>query len=151
MPELLRTQLMVILPETLLALFAMGILLLDLVVKRKGFLALLTLVAAVCGFFALSGGGTDAWNGMFIADGYSMFFKVIFLVSLVLSVLVSFKYVRIERINHGEYYALMLFATIGMMVMASAGDLITLYLGLELMSLCLYVLSGFMRDSVRSN
>ncbi|MDA8388357.1 MAG: NADH-quinone oxidoreductase subunit N [Nitrospiraceae bacterium] len=151
MPELLRTQLMVILPETLLALFAMGILLLDIVVKRKGILAVLTMAAAASGFFALSGGGTNAWNGMFIADGYSMFFKVIFLISLVLSVLVSFKYLALEKINHGEYYALMLFATIGMMVMASAGDLITLYLGLELMSLCLYVLTGFMRDSIRSN
>ena len=152
MPALLTTQFAAILPEVLLALFAMGILLLDLAVKKsKGFLAILTLAAAVCGFFALSGGGTNAWDGMFIADGYSMFFKVIFLISLALSVLVSFKYVGIEKINHGEYYALMLFSTIGMMVMASAGDLITLYLGLELMSLCLYVLTGFMRGSVRSN
>ena len=153
MPEFLRTQVMVILPEALLAVFAMAVLLLDLVIKRKGVLAFFTVVAAVCGFFALSGtgGAGSAWGGMFIADGYSLFFKLIFLASLVLSVLVSSRYLIVEGINHGEYYALMLFATIGMMVMASAGDLITLYLGLELMSLCLYVLSGFIRGSVRSN
>ena len=153
MPGLLKPQVMVILPEALLAVFAMAVLLLDLVIKRKSVLAAFTIGAALCGFFALSwaDGGQNTWGGMFLADGYSMFFKLIFLASLALSVLVSSRYIVVEKINHGEYYALMLFSTVGMMVMASAGDLITLYLGLELMSLCLYVLAGFMRASTRSN
>ena len=64
---------------------------------------------------------------------------------------VSINYLKIEDIHRGEYYALMLFATTGMMMMASAGDLITLYLGLELMALSIYVLAGFMRTDSRSN
>ncbi len=63
----------------------------------------------------------------------------------------SINYLKIEDIHRGEYYALMLFATSGMMMMASAGDLITLYLGLELMALSVYILAGFMRRDSRSN
>lgn len=146
-----RTQVMVILPEVLLAVSAMAILLLDLVIKRKSVFALLTCAAAAFAFFAVTGAQGAAWGGMFIADGYSSFFKAIFLISLVLPAASSAGYLDVERAGHGEYYALMLFATTGMMVMASAGDLITVYLGLELMSLSLYVLAGFMRGSTRSN
>jgi NADH-quinone oxidoreductase subunit N len=88
---------------------------------------------------------------MFISDGYSTFFKLIFVVNVILSVLISIKYIAVERVNHGEYYALILFSTIGMMIMASAGDLIVLYLGLELMALSTYVLAGFIRHDVKSN
>jgi NADH-quinone oxidoreductase subunit N len=91
------------------------------------------------------------FGGMFLADGYGMFFKLIFLLSLILSVLISVKYIDVEKVNYGEYYSLMLFSTLGMMIMASAGDLIVLYLGLELMALSTYVLAGFLRHSVRSN
>ncbi len=147
-----RTQVMVILPEAILAVSAMAILLLDLVIKRKSVFALLTCAAAAGAFFALTGGNQGAaWGGMFVADGYSLFFKVIFLIGLVLPAIASAGYLAVEGAEHGEYYALMLFATTGMMVMASAGDLITVYLGLELMSLSLYVLAGFLRGSLRSN
>ncbi len=88
---------------------------------------------------------------MFISDGYSTFFKLIFVVNVILSVLISIKYIAVERVNHGEYYALILFSTIGMMIMASAGDLIVLYLGLELMALSTYVLAGFIRHDIKSN
>jgi NADH-quinone oxidoreductase subunit N len=88
---------------------------------------------------------------MFVADGYGVFFKTVFLISLVLSILVSGRYLKIQGAHLGEYYPLMLFATIGMMIMASAADLVILYVGLELMALSTYVLAGFMKGSVRSN
>lgn len=151
MPGSLKADFLIILPETLLAAFAMLILLVDLIVKRKGMLAFLGVLSAVVVFYSIFQAQGFAFSRMFIADGYGVFFKIIFLVSLILTTLVSTRYMAIEKSNRGEYYALMLFATVGMMVMASAPDLITVYLGLELMSLSIYVLAGFMRHDVRSN
>ena len=85
-----------------------------------------------------------------MADSYATFFKVLFLLAVLLTVLVSLRYLDDEDIHYGEYYALLLFATVGMMFMAGGGDLITIYLGLELMSLSTYVLAGFMRRDVAS-
>ena len=65
--------------------------------------------------------------------------------------MISLKYLDIERENHGEYYALILFATMGMMFMAGAVDLITLYIGLETMAIATYILVGFLRGNQRSN
>ncbi|MDA8169413.1 MAG: NADH-quinone oxidoreductase subunit N [Nitrospiraceae bacterium] len=151
MPEIFRTQLMVVLPETLLAVFAMAVVLLDLVIRKKSVLAGISIAGAAAVFYSLFYTQGFAFNHMFVADGYGIFFKFIFLVSLVLAVLLSNKYLSVEGVNHGEYYGLMLFATVGMMVMASASDLITVYLGLELMSLSVYVLAGFIRHSARSS
>lgn len=138
-------------PEIIMLLGACVILILDLMVHRKDVIALITLVYASLVAYALLGASGATFGGMFIADGYSMFFKLIFIISLVLSVLISVRYIAVERVNFGEYYGLMLFATLGMMIMASAGDLIVLYLGLELMALSTYVLAGFIRYSTRSN
>ena len=101
--------------------------------------------------YLLAGSTGTTFNGMFIADGYSLFFKLIFMLNVILTVLISVKYIVIEKVNFGEYYSLILFSTLGMMLMASAGDLITLYLGLELMALSTYVLAGFLRHDIKSN
>ena len=98
----------------------------------------------------LPSSGGNAFGGMFVADGYATFFKVLFLLAVLLTVLVSLRYLDDEDVHYGEYYALLLFATVGMMFMAGGGDLITIYLGLELMSLSTYVLAGFMRRDVAS-
>lgn len=140
-----------VIPEIVLAAAALALLLLDLIVKRKEGIALLGIVSAVATAYFLTGASGSTFGGMFVADGYARFFKLIFLISLSLSILISIRYISVERVNLGEYYCLMLLATVGMMIMASAGDLIVLYLGLELMSLSLYVLAGFMRMNVKSN
>ncbi len=140
-----------VMPEILLVCLALVVLLLDLVMKRKETIAVISVVVALIVAYSLYGSGGVTFGGMFISDGYSQFFKVIFLVSLVLSILISITYIKVEQSNHGEYYALMLFATLGMMIMASAGDLIVLYLGLELMALSTYVLAGFIRHNRKSN
>jgi NADH-quinone oxidoreductase subunit N len=88
---------------------------------------------------------------MFISDTYSTYFKVIFMINLVLTVLISLSYIQREKAEYGEYYSLLLFATSGMMLMASAKDLIILYLGLELMALSTYILAGIKRHDIKSN
>ena len=90
------------------------------------------------------------FSGMFLADTYSFFFKALFLIAAALTVLISLRYLDDEGMQRGEYYTLLMFATVGMMFMAGGGDLISIYLGLELMSLSTYVLVGFMRRDVAS-
>ena len=78
-----------------------------------------------------------AFNGTVFTGRFPAFFEVIFLLSSALSVLLSKPYLEKEKINHGEYYSLVVFATVGMMLMASARDMMVLFLGLELMSISL--------------
>jgi NADH-quinone oxidoreductase subunit N len=139
-------------PEMVMLGLTLIVLVIDLFSRRKGIVALLSILTAAIAAFTLVGGmNGEIFSGMYVADGYSMFFKVLFLISLILSVLISIRYIEIEKVNLGEYYSLMLFSTLGMMIMASAGDIIVLYLGLELMALSVYVLAGFLRGNTRSN
>jgi NADH-quinone oxidoreductase subunit N len=134
-----------VIPELTLIAMALVVLLLDLVVRRKEILAAVSIGSvAIVAAMLINGYGTT-FGGMFVSDGYSTFFKLIFVINVILSVLISVKYIAIEKVNYGEYYGLILFSTVGMMLMASAGDLIVLYLGLELMALSTYVLAGFIR------
>lgn len=92
-----------------------------------------------------------SFNGMWVVDNYGRFFKLIFLLGTGLTLLISIKYLDNEAMQHGEYYALILFATLGMMIMASGAELITIFLGVELMSISLYVLAGYTRSRMVSN
>ena len=139
------------LPEIYLAVFALVILILDLCIKRKETIALVALLLTAVVVYQVIGTSGVTFSGSFSADGYAMFFKLIFLLSLILTILISVKYIAIERSNYGEYYSLLMLATLGMMSMASATDLAVLYLGLELMALSTYVLAGFIRHEKRSN
>jgi NADH-quinone oxidoreductase subunit N len=93
----------------------------------------------------------DPANPMVVADGLAHFLNGAILIGALLTVLVSNRFLSDMRINHGEYYGLVLAAVVGMMVLASANDLLALFLGVELMSIPLYVLAGFRRGSLRSN
>lgn len=139
------------LPEIVMLCLAILVLIMDLIIKKKEVLALISILSAAIVGYLLIGSSGEIFSGMFISDNYSLFFKLIFLISLTLSVLLSIRYLRIENVNFGEYYSLMLFSSLGMMIMASAGDLIVLYLGLELMALSTYILAGFIRHEIRSN
>ena len=92
-----------------------------------------------------------SFSNTFVVDNFSIFFNFIFLVSTAIVILMSVTYLRQEGINYGEYYTLILFATVGMMLMSGGADLITIFLGLEIMSISLYVLAGFRRDRLDSN
>src|SRR5467141_2670851 len=86
-----------------------------------------------------------------VVDPFFLFFAMLFLAATDLVILLSVKYLEIEREQEGEYYALLLFACVGMMLMASGVDLIVMFLGLETMALSFYVLTGFLRREKRSN
>lgn len=141
-----------LMPEIILTVLALATLMVDLVVKKKETIAFISLIGVALFSYVLMGTPSKTiFNGMFIFDGYSLFFKLVFALNLILTILISLKYIKVEKINLGEYYSLLLFSSLGMMIMASAGDLIVLYLGLELMALSTYILAGFMRDNIKSN
>ncbi|MGC2061742.1 MAG: NADH-quinone oxidoreductase subunit N [Thermodesulfovibrionales bacterium] len=148
---LLMSNLGPVMPEIIMTVLALLVLVADLVIKRTETIGLMSIISAAVVVYAMQGAQGIAFNGMFISDGYSMFFKLIFILNLILTVLISVKYIKIVRVNFGEYYSLMLFSTLGMMIMASAGDLMVLYLGLELMALSTYILAGFIRYDMKSN
>ncbi len=141
-----------VLPEAFLVLGALLLLLIDLSIKNKNATAFISLVLLmVTGFTVYSTPSGVTFGGMFSVDAYSSFFKYIFILSAAMAILVSGRYLRWRNEEHGEYYTLILLSTAGMMIMASAADLITIYLGLELMALSTYVLAGFIRGEVKSN
>lgn len=92
-----------------------------------------------------------AFQGMIQVGGFTNFFYLVFLIATGLTVLISRSYLQREEINFGEYYCMLLFAASGMMLIAAAQDLIIIFLGIELMSISLYVLAGFMRKRQKSN
>ena len=96
-------------------------------------------------------GARSAFNGMIVLDELRLSFTLIFIIVSVLTVLIAAVWIDIEQLPAGEFHALLLFATCGMMLMASAGDLVIVFLGLEILSIATYVLAGFRRTDVRSN
>lgn len=146
----------VMIPELTLICVGLLLLLLDLVTKRKEVLAAVGIAGtllALYGTYKLYGIAEpqSAFWDMFVLDGYANVFKIIFYLNIILTICISIKYMAIEKAPYGEYYALLMFATSGMMIMASAADLIILYLGLELMALSTYILVGLLRGQPRSN
>ncbi|HET6978042.1 MAG TPA: NADH-quinone oxidoreductase subunit N [Pyrinomonadaceae bacterium] len=93
----------------------------------------------------------EGFYGMVRIDGFALLFKVIFLISAALAIGISTRFLDIEGEQHGEYYALILFATVGMMFIACGYDLISLYISLELMALTFYVLVAFTKREKKSN
>jgi NADH-quinone oxidoreductase subunit N len=149
-------NLRLVLPEIVICLFAILILILDpfLSKDRKIWSAHLSWIAIVIAFFAnlrLWDFQDTTFSQMFLVDNYSVFFKLIFLVGSFLIIFVSMNYLKREEILHGEYFSLILFSTLGMMLLASGFDLIIIFLGLEIMSVSLYVLAGFKRSDLKSN
>lgn len=138
-------------PEIIITISATVLLILELIFKNKSVLAFIAVVTAVLVMYAMPSSYGQTFGGMFISDTYSTYFKLIFMINLVLTVLISIRYIQREKAEYGEYYSLLLFATAGMMLMASAKDLIILYLGLELMALSTYILAGIKRHDIKSN
>jgi len=108
---------------------------------------LLTAVAAV----ALWNTRISSFSDAIVVDRYGLFFTLLFCLASAMTLLMSMSYLELTDIRTGDYYALVLFATVGMVLMASATDLIVIFLGLEVMSLAAYVLAGIWRGQLRSN
>jgi NADH-quinone oxidoreductase subunit N len=119
--------------------------------NRGALVSLAALAAAAWSVWQVHDVKRSLFGGMFVHDGFTVFFTLLFCGVTAVSVLLSWDYVKRTRINHAEYYALLLSATLGMIIMAASQDLITVFVGLELMSLALYVLVGFRRGRLESN
>lgn len=145
-----------LLPELVLTVGALSLLVVDVLLPRarRGVLPWLTVgILAACGA-ALMVTGQDTLTiarGTLAVDGFGLFFKLLFLLSAVVTVMMSSRYLTVEGAPPGEYYFLVLCATLGMMVMAAGIDLITIFIGLETMAVSFYVLVGFIRPNRRSN
>ena len=142
-------------PALVLTVTGLVILLLDLLppANRKehlGFIGLAGVVASLVITLSLWGSDLRAFRGMVVLDSYALFFNLAIGYATGLVLLLSLDYLRRYGIEAGEFYILVLFAAVGMMLMASAGDLIMVFLGLETMSLALYVMTGFFRNRIES-
>jgi NADH-quinone oxidoreductase subunit N len=118
---------------------------------RLGILSLAGVAVAAIALVERRGVSEIVFGGMLAADGFAWFFNLLFLLVAGLTLLISMPYVRRFGMDQGEYYALLLFSTLGMMIMASSLDLITIFLGLETLSISLYILAGFLRERLESN
>ncbi|MFC1987702.1 NADH-quinone oxidoreductase subunit N [Chloroflexota bacterium] len=142
-----------ILPELILGVFAIAIILLDLFIERKKVLAIIAVIGIVLsGLFSASLWNYQLtyFNGMFVLDSFAIFFKLLFLGITALVILASTDYVSKFSRFRGEYYALVLLSALGMMLMAATTELISIYIALELTSISLYVLVGFLKDAKSS-
>ncbi len=150
------SDLNIILPEIILSIYAM-LALVGAVYTAKDELAstlcwLTAILFAVIAFWISSDSSAaqSAFNGMFIDDGFARFAKVIILLSAAAVLVMSVDYMRRRDLMKFEFPILISLAVVGMMMMVSAGNLMSLYMGLELQSLALYVVASFRRDSVKS-
>lgn len=154
-------DLLMLAPELELLLFACFLLILEVLLPQNR--------KVVAAYVALSGLGFSAaslalfyyqystllprtgFSGAWIIDGFALLFKSIFLLGGGLSIALSIKYLDIERQQRGEYYALVLFALSGMLLLSSAYDLITLYISIELIAITVYILVGYFKTNIKSN
>ncbi len=136
------------LPFLIISIWAMVVLMVDLFVSNKSTIAILSAVGvtlALVAVIARFGSEQVAFDGMIVADSFSDFLQIVILVTALLGIAVAYDYLRRMHMERGEYYALMLFTVAGMLLMSLAGDLILVFLAIELLSLPLYVMSGFAR------
>ncbi len=153
---MIGSDIAILLPEIILSIFAMLGLLAAVYTSKDGMAPVLVwitaaLLALIGLYIGMTGSGTEvAFDGMFINDGFARFAKVVILISAATVLLVGKDYMQRDDLLRFEYPMLIVLASVGMMVMVSAGNLMTLYMGLELQSLSLYVVAALRRDSVRS-
>lgn len=155
----------VLTPALMLALFGCAVLLFDFLIfprpkQRKYLVAFLALGLAFTGvslarqqnFLSVQGiQSITAFAGSLTIDRFALFFNWVFLAASLIVALISYRYLEVADEHHGEYYGLILFANCGMFFLAAGTDLVTLFIGLELMALCFYILVGFLRGDRRSN
>src|SRR5947209_299550 len=151
------SDLIAIMPQLIVSVLAMVVLLADALAPKmpKRALANISVVGLLLALVVqvLQRPGIAAQpvlQNMVITDQYAWFFNIVFLIGALLSVLLSVDYLEREGISHGEYYALLLLTTVGMMIMGAATDLIIVFLGLEVLSISLYILAGYARERLIS-
>jgi NADH-quinone oxidoreductase subunit N len=152
----IAADVLVALPEIWLALAAMALLMFGVFRKEEStdlVNAASVVVLAVAGALVMFGteGREVAFHGAFVVDGFARLMKVLVLLGSAAAIALSVHFMKAERIERFEYPVLILLATLGMLMMVSANDMISLYVGLEMQSLALYVVAAIDRDSTRSS
>ena len=154
-PGLSTSDFYYILPELVLTAGALLLLVADVLLPRGSkllmWVAVGVLAATAVSLVPFRSVHVEVSNGLIAVDQFGVFFKAIFLIAAILTVLMSQRYLEIEGASPGEYYFLILCATLGMMIMAGGIDLITLFIGLETMAVSFYILTGFIKPNQRSN
>jgi len=148
-------DLQILLPQIILVTWASALLLIVVFNREaaKGLIPLLSAIGlGITGIFLVPQFRLEqaAFSGMYVADGFSTFLSLLLVLGGLLTIAVSYGYLQRMNLMRGEFYALMLFSISGMMLMASAADLIVVFLALELLSIPLYVLAAFARPEPRS-
>jgi len=146
----------VLYPQIVLVIAGLVVMLLDSFSERGrkghiGYVAIIGILAFAVVSLVLWGIHTTGFEGMIILDTFALFMNQIFSLAAVLTILVSLAYVKREGIPEGEYYALILFAVTGMSLLANAGNLLVVFLGLEIMSISAYILTSIVRERLHGN
>lgn len=153
---MIGADLAVLIPEIVLSIYAMAGLMLAVYTTKDGMAPALTYAtAAVFAIMALyvaatGQGDASSFGGMIVVDDFARFAKIVILLSAAAILIVGQEAMQKSGLGRFEYPMIVTLAVVGMMIMVSAGDLIVLYMGLELQSLALYVVAALRRDSVRS-
>jgi NADH-quinone oxidoreductase subunit N len=146
-----------ILPELVLSLFGITIMLLDPLVdeqksqKTLGIIGFVGTIAALLATWSMAQSPGLAFSDSIRIDGFSVFFHVLVISVAAVVILSSFEYMRVQHIRAGEYYALILFGTVGMGLMSSAIELVLIFIALEISSISTYILAGFRRYQAASS
>ena len=144
------------LPEIILSVVGTLLMVLDPVLSKRwsnafGHITILALVGGIAGAFYAYGDPGPAFGGLLMVDGFATFFRVLVMVVGILTVLPSYGFLRRQQAEPGEFHALLLFSVAGQCIMASANELIVIFIGLEISSIASYVLAGYLRDDKRAN
>jgi NADH-quinone oxidoreductase subunit N len=154
-PGIASSDFYYILPELVLTAGALIVLIADVLLPRGSkalaWVTMLVLGATAASLLPFGSTHVEVAHGLIAVDQFALFFKVVFLGAAALTVLMSIPYLEIEGASPGEYYFLILCATLGMMIMAGGIDLITIFIGLETMAISFYILAGFIKPNQRSN
>ena len=142
-----------------LTIFALGILLIDLMIPKGwkwinavgAFVGVLFAAACVWQIQTMSPKGAIGFYNSLLVDHFALYFWYLFLAGAGITIIASVRYLEIEDEHHGEYYALLLLSVVGMMCMAAGIDIVLIFIGLELMAISTYILVGFLRRDRRSN
>jgi NADH-quinone oxidoreductase subunit N len=154
-PGLSTSDFYYILPELVLTGGALIVLIADVLLPRGskalGWITLVVIGATLASLTPFTSTHVEVAHGLLAVDRFALFFKILFLGAAAITVLMSMKYLEIERVSPGEYYFLILCATLGMMILSGGIDLISIFIGLETMAVAFYILTGFIKPNPRSN
>jgi NADH-quinone oxidoreductase subunit N len=144
------------LPEIILTIAATLLMVLDPLLNKRssnafGHIAIFALIAGIGASVYAYGDPGPAFGGMLMVDGFATFFRVLVMVVGILTILASYRFLKVQDAETGEFHALLLFSIAGQCIMASANELIVIFIGLEISSIASYVLAGYLRDDKRAN